>query len=101
MDGTSWGNAVSGQDLQTSINTAVVGDQVWVACGTYIPTTNTDTYATDLLGNTRIMGGTVDMGFSKKVQLFVMLLIYRTLPLPAHPSVADQSLPFLLMQGMN
>ncbi|MCF6361421.1 MAG: T9SS type A sorting domain-containing protein [Cyclobacteriaceae bacterium] len=42
MDGTSWGNAVSGQDLQTSINTAVVGDQVWVACGTYVPTTNTD-----------------------------------------------------------
>ncbi len=42
MDGTSWSNAVSGQDLQTTINTAVVGDQVWLACGTYLPTTNTN-----------------------------------------------------------
>ncbi|TRW22189.1 T9SS type A sorting domain-containing protein [Flavobacterium zepuense] len=34
-DGTSWENA--GADLQLAINTAVAGDQVWVAAGTYKP----------------------------------------------------------------
>lgn len=42
MDGSNWDNAALNQDLQTIINTAFVGDEVWVACGTYLPTTNTD-----------------------------------------------------------
>lgn len=42
MDGSSWGNAASGDALQAVIDGAIAGDEVWVACGTYLPTTTTD-----------------------------------------------------------
>ncbi|GAB3690240.1 hypothetical protein GCM10027592_07370 [Spirosoma flavus] len=42
QDGSSWTNAFSGTALQTAINTAAgCGAQVWVAAGTYKPTTTT------------------------------------------------------------
>ncbi|NQY05867.1 MAG: T9SS type A sorting domain-containing protein [Flavobacteriaceae bacterium] len=42
MDGSSWENAASGNDLQNMINSALSGDEIWVACGTYVPTLGTD-----------------------------------------------------------
>ena len=35
QDGSSWSNAISGINLQTTINNTVAGDEVWIACGTY------------------------------------------------------------------
>lgn len=40
MDGSSWNNA--SDDLQDMINTAIEGDQIWVAQGTYLPTVKVD-----------------------------------------------------------
>jgi parallel beta-helix repeat protein len=48
-DGSSWSNA-SG-DLQAMINAAQSGDQVWVAAGTYTPTSGTDRTISFLLKN--------------------------------------------------
>lgn len=42
QDGSSWNNAYSGASLQAAINLSGVGDEVWVAAGTYYPTANTD-----------------------------------------------------------
>ena len=39
-DGSSWDNAVAGNQLQLVIDGAVSGTQVWIAKGTYIPTGN-------------------------------------------------------------
>ena len=39
MDGSSWGNAAAGTDLQTIIDDAMSMDTIWVECGTYTPTT--------------------------------------------------------------
>ncbi|KGO92740.1 beta strand repeat-containing protein [Flavobacterium subsaxonicum] len=44
-DGTSWENA--GADIQLAINTAVAGDQIWVAAGTYKP--NREANALDII----------------------------------------------------
>jgi hypothetical protein len=41
-DGSSWTNAFAGVNLQSAINAASSGDQVWVAAGTYKPTIGTD-----------------------------------------------------------
>jgi hypothetical protein len=40
-NGSSWSNALPGSALQNAINTASPGDTIWVACGTYHPTTTT------------------------------------------------------------
>lgn len=37
MNGTSWANAFPGTSLQAAINASAVGDEVWVAFGTYNP----------------------------------------------------------------
>ena len=42
MDGTSWSDAFPGISLQIAINGAVAGDSIWVAAGTYFPTTSGD-----------------------------------------------------------
>lgn len=42
MNGTSWNDSYPSADLQTAIDLALPGDQVWVSCGTYYPTTGTD-----------------------------------------------------------
>ena len=42
-DGTSWTNAYDGTQLQTAINAASSGTQVWVAKGTYKPTESLST----------------------------------------------------------
>ncbi|GAB3988046.1 hypothetical protein GCM10028807_09800 [Spirosoma daeguense] len=43
QNGTSWTNAFSGTALQTAINSAAgCGAQIWVASGTYKPTTGSD-----------------------------------------------------------
>lgn len=42
MDGSSWTNAAPGNQLQARINAANFGDQIWVACGTYLTTTTTN-----------------------------------------------------------
>lgn len=38
QNGSNWGNAAPGTALQFIINTATPGDEIWVACGTYVPT---------------------------------------------------------------
>ena len=42
QDGSDWANAAPGTQLQLIINGAAANDEVWVACGTYLPTTTTD-----------------------------------------------------------
>ncbi len=42
MNGTSWINAFQGSSLQSTINAATSGDEVWVAAGTYYTTTGTN-----------------------------------------------------------
>ena len=37
--GSSWANAIAGTNLQNTINGATNGDSIFVACGTYRPTT--------------------------------------------------------------
>jgi len=49
-NGTSWGNAYPGTQLQTAINASGV-TQVWVAKGTYKPTTGSDRNSTFSLKN--------------------------------------------------
>lgn len=41
-NGSSWSDAFSGENLQTAIDNALPGDEIWVACGTYLPTTTTN-----------------------------------------------------------
>lgn len=45
QSGSSWTNAVPGTKLQDKINHAASGSQLWVAGGTYKPTTGTDRWA--------------------------------------------------------
>jgi hypothetical protein len=55
-DGTSWSNAFT--DLQSALNMAQGGDQVWVASGTYKPTSGLDRTASFVLvGGVALYGG--------------------------------------------
>ncbi|MEZ4930869.1 MAG: hypothetical protein R2788_01900 [Saprospiraceae bacterium] len=57
-DGSSWANA--SDDLQAMINAANSGDEVWVAAGTYKPTTGTDrSISFSMKNNLGIYGGFV------------------------------------------
>lgn len=42
MNGSSWLDASPGSDLQAIINNAPDGDEIWVSCGAYYPTTTTN-----------------------------------------------------------
>lgn len=42
FNATSWSNAASGDNLQSVINSATTGDEIWVAAGTYFTTTGTN-----------------------------------------------------------
>jgi len=55
-DGSSWGDAFT--DLQGALATAGSGDEIWVAAGSYTPTSGTDRAATfQLLSGVVIYGG--------------------------------------------
>ncbi len=55
-NGTSWADAYT--DLQSAIGLSVVGDQIWVAAGTYKPTTTTNQYYSfDLKSGVALYGG--------------------------------------------
>ena len=55
-NGTSWGNAYT--DLQTALNNAPFGSEIWVAQGTYTPTTTSDRAASFRLRNSlEVYGG--------------------------------------------
>jgi hypothetical protein len=55
-NGTSWANAYT--DLQSALAAAVSGQQIWVAQGTYYPTTTTDrTISFDLRAGVAVYGG--------------------------------------------
>jgi hypothetical protein len=55
-NGSAWNNAYG--SLATAIAAAVAGDEIWVAAGTYKPTTGTDRTASfNLKNNVGIYGG--------------------------------------------
>lgn len=55
-DGTTWADAYT--DLQSALSTAVSGEEIWVANGTYTPTTGTDRNATfQLVTGVGVYGG--------------------------------------------
>lgn len=57
-NGSSWSNAYSGNGLQAVINNASPGDTIWVACGTYQPTTTTNrSIAFQLKNGVAVYGG--------------------------------------------
>ncbi|MCE3294829.1 MAG: hypothetical protein K0R65_543 [Crocinitomicaceae bacterium] len=57
MDGTSWSNAFPGEQLQTVIDNAIPGDQLWVACGVYYTTATIDReIAFHMKNNVEIIG---------------------------------------------
>ncbi len=59
--GTSWVDAYT--DLQTALTSAVSGDKIWVAEGTYKPTTGTDRTISFVMKNgVEILGGFPDTG---------------------------------------
>jgi predicted outer membrane repeat protein len=58
-DGSTWANALRGPDaVAVALGVAVPGDQIWVARGTYVPTTgSTRTSAHRLVGGVALYGG--------------------------------------------
>ncbi|MCL2649608.1 MAG: T9SS type A sorting domain-containing protein [Candidatus Azobacteroides sp.] len=56
-DGTSWSNAAG--NIQDMIDKAAAGDEVWVAAGIYIPTTQID--ANDILSKTFLIKNGVNL----------------------------------------
>jgi hypothetical protein len=60
-DGTSWADAYRGADaVAVALNAAVAGDELWVAAGTYLPTTSaTRTLSHQLKNGVAVYGGFV------------------------------------------
>lgn len=40
QNGTSWSNAYGANQVQEAINSATIGDEIWVSCGTFTPGSN-------------------------------------------------------------
>lgn len=60
QNGSSWTNAISGTNLQSAISNAQVNDEIWVACGTYLPTSTLDrTQSFSMRNGISIYGGFV------------------------------------------
>lgn len=58
QNGNTWSNAFSSASLQSAINNAQVGDEIWVACGTYLPTNTLDrTQSFSMRNGISIYGG--------------------------------------------
>ena len=58
QNGNSWANAFSASTLQSAINSAQAGDEIWVACGTYFPTNTLDrTQSFSMRNGISIYGG--------------------------------------------
>ena len=56
QNGTSWGDAFL--DLQTALNAAGHGDEIWVSKGTYFPSDSTDrSLSFELKNGVRLLGG--------------------------------------------
>ncbi len=60
FNGSSWTNAAAGANLQNIIDASSGGDEVWVACGTYKPTsTNNRSASFHMKNNVAIYGSFV------------------------------------------
>jgi hypothetical protein len=67
QDGSSWTNSYGATQVQTAINNASFGDEIWISCGTYTPGSNrTDSFS--MRNGVSIFGGFLgnEISFSER-----------------------------------